>query len=65
MKGAPGVDPAVAAGEASRRLERTRRTALDRALAEERRRHAAQIALSLAQILCEEDPGLPAVGQER
>jgi hypothetical protein len=48
-------DPgAVAALEASRRLERSRRAALNLALTERRRHAAAKVALSLAEILSEE-----------
>jgi hypothetical protein len=43
----------VVALEASRRIERSRRAALNEALAEKRRRFAAQVALSLAEVLCE------------
>jgi hypothetical protein len=51
---ATGDPGAVAALEASRRLERSRRAALNLALAERRRHAAARVALSLAEILSEE-----------
>lgn len=44
----------VAALEASKRLERSRRAALSRALAEKRRSFAAQMALSLAEALSQD-----------
>jgi hypothetical protein len=48
-----GADPRLtAAGEAAKRLERSRFAALNRALAERRRSCAAEVAFSLAELLC-------------
>jgi len=53
-----GVDPGtIAALEASQRLQHTRRAALNLALAEKRRCFAAQVALSLAEILSDDTTG--------
>ena len=56
MSSQAGEDPGlVAALEAARRLERSRRAALNRTLVAKRRYFAAQVALSLAEILCDDD----------
>lgn len=56
MSSEAGKDPGVVAAlEASRRLERSRRAALNQALLEKRRHCAAQVALSLAEVLCGAD----------
>lgn len=53
--GEEGEDPGnVAATDASKRLEWSRREALNRALAERRRNSVAQVALSLAEILSDD-----------
>jgi hypothetical protein len=60
-----GIDPGtIAALEASKRIEHTRRAALNRALAEKRRCFAAQVALSLAEILSDDATG-PMDGSSR
>ena len=55
MDGGAVADRASAVAlEAAGRLERRRRAALDRALGTKRRQRAAQMALSLAEILSED-----------
>lgn len=53
---------ADAASDASRRLERSRRAALSRSLAERRHALAAQVAVSLAELLSDSAAEAPDVG---
>ncbi len=57
-------DPgAVAARDASRRLERSRRAALEQALAARRRCYAARAAMSLADVLSDVADGSSGTGR--